>query len=97
MMILHTQHSLKRLAQRAIPSEVVSLALNYGDCVELPGGVSRIFCQKKSIDMLKHENLITPKQAKKLKSAYLVVTEDGTLITAGYLSKAAKRSNWKYT
>ena len=97
MMILHTQHSIKRLAQRAIPSEVVSLAFHYGDCVELPGGVSRIFYQKKSIDMLKHENLITSQQAKKLKSAYLVVAGDGKLITAGYLTKAAKRSNWKYT
>lgn len=96
-MIVHTQHSQKRAAQRAISSEIISLTLNHGECLYLPGGVTRFYCPKTRIRKLQSDNYITASQAKKLKSAYLVVAKDGVLITTGYLTKSAKRASWKYT
>ena len=97
MMPLHTEHSLKRSAQRAISSEIIALTFHHGHCLDLPGGVSRIYCPKKCIRKLEREKLVTAQQARKLKSTYLVVSEDGMLITTGYLTKAAKRAGWTYT
>lgn len=87
-----THHGANRLQNRAIPEKVVNWLLGFGNSVYQPGNTQIVHFtnrgRKKLIPLLSSSD----RQLFEKKShAYLVLSHDSTMITAGYRKKRLPR------
>jgi hypothetical protein len=79
-----SEHARKRSQQRSIPAAVIDLLLDYGDETHLGNGVTSFSFRKKSWkNAAKYLGLRT-KYFERYRTCYVVVSEDGTIITVAY-------------
>ena len=89
----YSKHALKRIRQRSIPEAVVNLILVYGEEFSAGGGARIIKIESKE----SKENFMLAIESAGLQrkdnwtNAYLIISKDNEIITAGYRSKRVKR------
>jgi hypothetical protein len=79
-----SEHAKKRSQQRSIPEAVIDLLLDFGYEAHLGGGVTSFsFCKRGWKIAAKHLGQ-KAKYFERYRSCYVVVAEDGTIITVAY-------------
>ena len=80
--LIYTNHSRRRFQQRGFRDVVVLALLDYGERRQCRGGVESLFFSKRALADIRHEQGPTVhKMCEKLRNAYLIVSEQGVLIT----------------
>jgi len=79
----HTKHSRVRSQQRCLNRFVIDILFNYGESRRCRGGVDGLFFSRDSLRQIMNDlGSRIFKMCEKYKNAYLIVAEDGVLITA---------------
>lgn len=87
-----TKHAIKRLQQRGIPANIVDLLLNFGKIDSGHKGADVYFFDKAGKQCAKHNlHQAGVKQVDHHLNSYLVVSGDGSVITAGHRTKRINR------
>jgi predicted DNA-binding protein (UPF0278 family) len=82
-----TDHGSKRLQQRAIRAEDVERVLNYGHRVRVHGATRCYMNQAARRELLETEGRDAVKRAANKLDIFVVVSDEGRLITAGYRTR----------
>ncbi|MEY4967110.1 MAG: hypothetical protein RL274_2693 [Pseudomonadota bacterium] len=80
-----TKHCERRMQDRCIPESVVDLLQDFGESVPAGGGTEKFFFTKKSFRKVIRYHGPQAKYFDKYRNAYVIISIDGTVITAGYL------------
>jgi len=79
-----TNHAMKRMQQRSIKHEWINLVLEYGNEVYQKGNQSYSFSLDK-VGVKKIKNTLKRQEDwKKLRQLYVVVSNDGAIVTCAY-------------
>lgn len=79
-----SQHAKKRSKQRSIPEVVIDLLLDFGDETHLGSGATSFSFRKKSWSRAVKYLGAKAKYFERYRACYVVVAEDGTVITVAY-------------
>lgn len=80
--LIETKHFLARSQQRCIKSFIQELLLYYGESRKLRDGIDSIFFSRDSLHAILNDlGNPTFKMCEKFRNAYLILSEDGVLIT----------------
>lgn len=82
--LMLSEHAKKRRQQRSIPETVIDLLLDFGDETHLGGGVTSFAFRKKSWKCAAKSLGAQAKYFERYRSCYLIVANDGTIITVAY-------------
>ena len=79
-----SEHAKKRSQQRSIPEAVIDLLLDFGDETHLGSGVTSYSFRKKGWKSATKFLGAKAKYFERYRACYVVVAEDGTIITVAY-------------
>jgi hypothetical protein len=79
-----SEHAKKRSQQRSIPETAIDLLLDFGNETHLGGGVTSFSFRKKSWKSAAKYLGPKAKYFERYRACYVVVAEDGTIITVAY-------------
>lgn len=79
-----SEHAKKRSQQRSIPEAVIDLLLDFGDETHLGSGVTSFSFRKKGWKSAAKYLGDRAKYFERYRACYVVVAEDGTIITVAY-------------
>lgn len=80
-----TRHGALRSQQRSIPRHVIDLLIDFGQEVPAGGGCHRYFFTKRTWNALSRHVDSRTKDLERYRSAYVVVGDDGLIVTVGWL------------
>ena len=81
--MVESKHFLTRSQQRCIKKDIIELLLYYGKSRSCRGGVDGLFFSRDSLnEILSDLGIQIFKMCEKFRDTYLIVSEDGVLITA---------------
>lgn len=85
-----SKHAVTRMQQRAIDEEIVDLLLAHGSHF-YSGGAEIYMLARRTREYMASRNFVPVNMLEKLRDAYIVVANDGTIITAGHRHKRFRR------
>lgn len=85
-----SKHAAVRMQQRAINDEIVDLLLAHGAHF-YSGGAEVYLLDRKTREYMTSHRVVPVNVLEKLSNAYLVVANDGTIVTAGHRNKRFRR------
>ena len=80
-----TRHGALRSRQRSIPRQVIELLLDFGQEEPAGGGCYRYFFTKRAWHIFSRRLGSQTKCFERYRSAYLVVGDDGHIVTVGWI------------
>lgn len=80
-----TRHGALRSQQRSIPQHAIDLLIDFGQEESAGGGCHRYFFTKRTWHALSRNVGSCAKNLERYRSAYVVVGDDGEIVTVGWL------------
>jgi hypothetical protein len=95
MSILTTKHGAERLQQRGIRPYQIEFLVDYGTGIHANGCIKYIFDKEavRRFEKDKGRDVLISQIVRELKNAFALTSNDGELVTAGWLTKSV-RTKW---